>query len=302
MKTLCTTIILLFSLNVFAQQTIENWSHPFQTLFVDSTHVIGAQRDLKQFDFVNKYDLLEIHGRLTLIHFSGKIVELADTTIKMNDLAKAYQKSEYFERPVISDPVLFVNQSINKKLRPNKNPIIKICGIPELQIVYPIYIEGELYANDLQNYVHLIWESSELYETYIVRFQNIFDENILKSHDVSLVRFQNILIKNILTIKTDSNSLILPREKLPKDALSIVEISTEDKKYSTGYFAIRFKKYGRITAKRKLIEALTEQWLGNKYVADIYFNEAINLSENDPRFLKLYNEFLNLTSISTAEE
>ncbi len=283
MKTLCTTIILLFSLNVFAQQTIENWSHPFQTLFVDSTHVIGAQRDLKQFDFVNKYDLLEIHGRLTLIHFSGKIVELADTTIKMNDLAKAYQKSEYFERPVISDPVLFVNQSINKKLRPNKNPIIKICGIPELQIVYPIYIEGELYANDLQNYVHLIWESSELYETYIVRFQNIFDENIL-------------------TIKTDSNSLILPREKLPKDALSIVEISTEDKKYSTGYFAIRFKKYGRITAKRKLIEALTEQWLGNKYVADIYFNEAINLSENDPRFLKLYNEFLNLTSISTAEE
>ncbi|WP_462253842.1 hypothetical protein [Ekhidna sp.] len=285
MKTLYTTIILVFSLNAFAQQSIENWSHPFQTLFVDSSNVIGTQRDLKQFDFVSKYDLLQIHGRLTLIHFSGKIIELADTTIKINDLAKAYQKDEYFERPVISDPELFVNQSINKKLRANKYPVIRICGIPELQIVYPIYSEGELYANDMKDYVHLIWESSEDFESYIVRFQNIFDENIL-------------------TIKTDSNSLILPREKLPKDELAIVEISTEDKKYSTGYFAIRFKKFQQKTAKRKLIEALTEQWLGNKSVSDIYFKEAINLSNNDPRFLKLYKEFqmLNPTSISTVEE
>lgn len=273
MKKLHASIILLLSLNCFSQkQHIENWSHPFQVLFVDSTNLIGAQRELNQFDFIRKYDLVEIHDRLTLLHFTGKIIELADTTIIVSQFSKSYFKEGYWDRPIISDTSLFINKSIDYRSRLKKGSGVVYCGVPELKIVYPQFANGELWPSETEN-VHLIWEAKEDSESYIVRFQNIFDENIL-------------------TVKVDSTQIILPREKLPKDELAIVEISTEDKKYSTGYFALKFKEAEKKSAIRKLIDALTEQWIGNKYVSNIYFKEALEQSSNDPRFLNLYQKFL----------
>lgn len=279
-------ITSLFSKPIFAQQEIENWSHPFQVLFVDSATYVGTGKPLRPFDFIGKYDLINNYGKLVLLHYSGAIEETEAATINIRQLDKPMQTDKYVERPLVSDPKKFINKSINPNYR--LDPLIApaISGTQDFEIVYPDAFEsGVIYADSLSDHLHLIWKTAHRTDSFHIVFVNAFDEEIF-------------------TLKSKASEIKIPRSMIEKSKFPVFEIRTADGQHGTGYRKVRFQNLPKRSAYDRLVAALREQWSGSIYLSHVYFKEAVIASNQDSRFIDLYRRFLdrNPTLELTLEE
>jgi hypothetical protein len=247
-KIILTYCLLAFSLTSFSQQEIENWSHPFQVLFVDSTNLIGENRQIRQFDFLSKYDLLEVKGNITLVHFTGKIVELNNLKLKVKDLAEIHHKEGYFERPIISDHSKFRNRS---KVY-NKNQEVQVgchdCG-GTIQILYPMDNENDRrFLISMDSVITFVWEYSKG----------------LKQEEYFQVRISNIFDETILLVKTRKNNLQLLQERFSnKFDMYVIRVSVfPQEENSSGDYGILLKdaRKGSLEKNKEILIALSEDW------------------------------------------
>jgi hypothetical protein len=276
-KALFTCCLLVFSLPSFSQQEIENLSHPYQVLFVDSAYYIGKQEKVNQFDFLDKYELIRNRGKLILIHYSGEVVEISEGIVNLNDYSKERNHKNYIERPLISDPSNFINIS---NIQQSTGGYL-ICNPSPIFITYPDLIRydtPELFAHEI---LHLVWKSNEgRGAKYIVFYKNIFDEIIFSD-----------------TVETASIST--PVEKLiTNEGLLIVRVvDASNYDISSGDIGFRVKtetKKGQdnLSKYSVLLDALHFASSQEPETAQQLFLISIINSNQDPLFIQLYEDFL----------
>lgn len=277
MKLLFSSFLLLISVIIHGQDEISNNTYPFQVLFVDSATLIGKDEPIKQYDFVGKYELVQNYGELVLIHYSGEIHKTSQSTLRIREICKKYSSKPWngIQRPEISrtvDSQLTTLDSIPFRSRLNSEGAAFICGTPHIQILYPEIIDAYASIPAFKDSINLVWKSEEYIDEFLVRLVNIFDEEIF-------------------LVKTTSNQITIPRNKLDSTELTLFEVRSVNEEFTSGVFALHFLEKNKDDSYNKLLGALQLQW-DQPFVAKEYFIESIRLSENDPRFIKLYQDFL----------
>ena len=277
MKKIFILLLLFFHLSVSSQEIIENWSHPFQVLFVDSATYIGIDEPVIQFDFISKYDLLDIAGDIVLVHYTGRVTEMKDIKLNVRELASIHHKDEPFERPTFSDPSSYINKSKNEIKYSFQN-----CVESYINLIYPQQDNyGTAHVNKSED-LFFSWELAELFEQDNTTFtiKNIFDEIILERR-----------------LNTNSIEIAYEDVSLEED-IFIVKISVQSKygmEVSDEYGVYLDESLSKVDRKKKfndILKALSADWNTNDKVANVFYQKAIQSSSNDPRFIKLYHDFL----------
>jgi hypothetical protein len=281
-KIILTYCLLAFSLTSFSQQEIENWSHPFQVLFVDSTNLIGENKQISQFDFLSKYDLLEVKGNITLVHFTGKIVELNNLKLKVKDLAEIHHKEGYFERPIISDPTKFKNESTNYRMRLDPLGPVRICYPQQLRVVYPTKEQDQLEYH--------LFKGEELFIVWECDIK-------LNKNQYFQVKLVDIFDRLLFIEKTLGKSILIPSNKIVTETdLLVLEVSIQPEEDQTtgqqGIYLHERRERKNMDYYSGIFASLTEDWTRSKTVADFFYQKAIENSNQDPRFIQLYEDFL----------
>jgi hypothetical protein len=272
-------VLLCSSLLSFSQQEITNESHPFQVLFVDSASYIGKDERLKQFDFLDKYDLIRNRSEVVLLHYSGKVSETKERILNFRELSEKEEFQGYIERPLISDPKLINNKSVGRKV--SATGVIYCNPRQNISITYPSFDRfetPELFGSET---LYMCWKSHESKGSlYIVSYKNIFDE--------------------VIFIDTVSNSCIsTPVDKLiTNEGLLIVNVvDANNNDISSGDWGFRVnsdlnRKQPNLSMYSILLDALRVSYTDQPEAAQQLFLFSISNSNQDPRFIKLYEDFL----------
>ncbi|MFK7953264.1 MAG: hypothetical protein AB8B73_10500 [Ekhidna sp.] len=267
--------LLCSSLFSFSQREITNKSHPFQVLFADSAVYIEKEETVKQFDFLSINDSLKVKGEIVLIHFTGKISVLSDLKFSVEDLGKIRYKEGYFERPVISNMKVFINKSISEK---PKNQMVS----QSLILLYPEPNNDEIFKHQYLEPLFLAWKILSYYESAETKItiKTIFDE---------------ILIERI----TNETSIEISLDELEVREIPLIVrihvLTNFDQEYYNEIAVFLEQGNQLVTSKNEytdILKALSKDWSQNKIVANIFYKKAIEESNQDPRFIKLYEDFL----------
>lgn len=288
MRLIIFLFLLCLSFLTFSQKEISNETHPFQVLFVDSANYIGKTESVKQFDFLEKYDLIRNSGGLVLLHYSGEIL---DTKEKIIDVREKSDKEvrRFTERPLISDPskVIYNNKSI---YRINSAGRYSYCTVDYWSILYPfnawVYNDRKRSKNFYINWSYD--EESVVDHQYIVKIKNIYDEILFEQ-------------------KTNNNSINVDLTKFDfEEGLMIYSVTTKAKNEETGLYikdfsgdiGVRFfddifdSGDYLLTNYHFIIDALIADQKEMFDLSNSLYSMAIEESNQDPRFIQLYEDFL----------
>lgn len=283
-----TFIFLLFSsLLSFSQKPVSTKELPYQVLFVEDATVFG--REVKQFDYLTNNDLLIVGGSVTLFHYSYKMFELDSGSYWMNDLVKGKPRKFNFR------PVLDPKGKYKKPISPAPVPLGARYCLPHgpIELLVPRYLYvAKYYWTDT---VDLCWV-----------FRN---ENLYNQKNVFEIQFSNIFDEIVQTIFTNEFSYSFKLDTLdpdPSDEINfekgfiIVSITdTVNSDILSGDFCLKAFDFGDILLITEgdenytgIREAIYYDHINNDRRAQILYKYQIKQSNQDPRFIKLYDDFL----------
>lgn len=282
MKLLFKTLLIVFVTKLFAQEQITNFSHPFQVLFVDSAFYLGDERSVNQFDFIEKYDLIRNKGTLVLVHSSGKILELKEKVINVREIYRTLETDKHQNRPLISNPQKGNNKHHNRESL-SATDEAHICLQKNIELRYPLSISRS--KNDFivnSKNLYLAWEYLGITtktHSYHIRFSNIFDEVIYET-------------------TTENPYFVIPVDSVNnRENLVVFSVKRVDDDFQPDYFGIRIGQKVEKNKYELIVHALELQWKDLSGLANELFIESIKESNNDPRFILLYNEFLKQSQV-----
>ena len=269
-------------------------SHPFQVLFVDSAINLKTTETLQQFDFLGKDDSIEVSGNLTLVHYSGRIQELRAGTVKISELNDADLAIGEQSRPMLDPAFRYSSAFVDGQVR----------GSPTFKWLYPGRKSRELELYKTENLV-FAWEVSE----YLIK-------RIAPQRQVYIFTIKNIFDEILFKCETTHSSISIPGHKAEtKENLIIISVTLkgENEEIFSGDYGVRIVENPPLrpnvlmhytkTKYREIIEALEIDNRGISRIAGSLYQKAIESSNHDPRFEKLYENFLerNPTLKSTSE-
>lgn len=274
--------LLSLSLLSFSQRGITNKSHPFQVLFVKDVTAFG--KEVKQYDYISNSFLLNVIGGITLFHYSGKVIELSTGRYWTDDLIT--KKSNHS----ISRPLINPMDSTRSDVA-SRAPFCRL-PIPIIDLVIPNEEKIDFYWNEE---IELGWllteeENYKLYKSFIVEFSNIYGE-VLKTVEVN---------GNLFSFKADTIGLSAKDTVSFGVGLLLVSIKANNSEdFETGEFGVRFHN---LDSKLQiehidenyngLLDAIYYDYINENRRSNFLYREQVRNSNQDPRFIKLYEDFL----------
>lgn len=254
-------ILLCLSLLSFSQRGITNKSHPFQVLFVEDATIEG--RSLKQFDFLRKQDVLLTKGEIVLVHYSSRVYELLDTIVSLKSLDPKI-KNYWTSRPILD---------IRAQ---DSRGACKDCIIS--RIIFP----------PKHNYIHNSVDSLRLLW--------------LKNHDSDNMEYRidvvDIFDKPLFHLYTQEDYCVIPPEKIQtKEGLVIIKINGVN---DTGV-KIEENYNSKFRLEYQTLFTAIGISFSDEKIANQLFLKAINQSNQDPRFIQFYEDFLERNPQFKAE-
>lgn len=284
-----TVLSLLCSLLLsFSQDKITHSSHPFQILFVDNATYIGKQEPIKQFDFLSAYDLIRNNGELVLLHYSGQLLETEEKLLNVNELSNSLDVYRHSVRPLISNSAKTIERSNYIKIGPNDTSTSSGHNLYEL--IYPFYVELHN-ARRRPKTLHIKWKYFyELPEEhhFLLQIKNGNNEVLLKeqtSTNSVKIDLANIDFEDLILISIDQQHQDL-------------EIS-QNLPATSSEFSIHFivsditSKHYVTTEYHLIVDALIADQKKMVELSNSLYSMAIEDSNQDPRFIQLYEDFLD---------
>lgn len=267
----------------FSQKAVSSKSYPYQVLFAEDVSIFG--KEVKQYDYLSNDDLLLVEGNITLFHYSGKVFELSSGSYWTSDLVKKKPKRSF--RPMLDPNGAY---AINPKKLSGRgcNPGYD----DQIQLVIPDNIYELTRIRDQK--IELCWalgknlEHSNNY-VYEIKFMNIYD-HVLKTVNTK-DNFYDLLPDDLDTIKNDGINL--------DDGLLIFSISVKDHPdLDTEDVGIRLLEADEMAKSNEtnyyygMLEAVFNEYFDENRKAQAFYQYQVRKSNQDPRFIQLYEKFL----------
>jgi hypothetical protein len=275
-------VLLCLSLLSFSQKGVSTKKFPYQVLFSDHASVFG--KEVKQYDYLTNEDLLEVEGSITLFYYTGKLFELTSGSYWTSDLVKKKPRKSP-ARPILN-PEGKYKYVISQISRPTCRPYYGIeVIVPEdtYEMVYGRNQKVEFYWS--------IIEESKIDSTGIfeINFSNIYDDII--SIENTKDYFYAFIPDELDSNKTDNINL--------DDGLLIFSISLKDQpEFNSGDFGIKLLDQEVVKSQEVnseyegLRNAIYYDYLNQNRKAKALYQYQIKQSNQDPRFIQLYENFL----------
>lgn len=275
MRLLIFSILIFNQIQSLAQINVSNEIHPFQVLFVDSATYLDKPREVEQFDFINKYDLIDNKGRLVLVHYSGLILEFESGTLSLREISNKHVLRRYCKRPILSDPSNYEDRSTNRGQHLAKESVSHLCiaSYFEAYLSFPFQKEanGMTLSEDVKE-LAFEFETLTRGREFSIYVKNIFDETI------EVIDVKDPLIIVSVPPNLEDNTLLF---------------QVESKGEYTLPYAVKFDDKLEKSKYDYLLEAFDHYWNGNIKLAQYLSGIAVSKSGNDDRFIEVNQLFLN---------
>ncbi len=294
-------IILCFCFNCYSQQTVDNKSHPFQVLFVDSSFYLGEETSIDQFDFIGNYDLIRNYGELVLLHYSGIVLEFKHGIVDINlESSRLKKDTRFYVRPLLIHSQKY--QLSAEYLKTSNIYANANCLMKSLEILYPFY-ENDVLPRRRSNSLPIYWrylDEASTDDRFGFQVRNIYDEVLIQKERVETGINLDLTHLNL----SDGLMICSINHQVMDHEIGLYVDKTEDR------FHVIFKedqtssKHYLLTKYFLIVDAIMAEVKEMYILADQLYTMAIEDSDNDPRFLKLYEQFLkrHATSKSTVAE
>lgn len=285
---LITIIILCVCFNCFSQQTIDNKSYPFQVLFVDSSFYLGEETSISQFDFVSNFDLIRNYGELVLLHYSGVVLEFNNGIVDINQESSRLKKeARFYVRPLL---IVSQKYQLSAEYLKNADMYTKAnCVMNTLEILYPFY-ENDVLPRRRSNSFPIYWrylDEVSKDDRFGFQVRNIYDEILIRKERVETGINIDLTHLNL----SDGLMICSIKQQVMDHKIGRYVDKAEDR------FHVIFKedqtssKHYLLTKYFLIVDAIRAEEKNLENLAKQLYTMALSDSNNDPRFLKLYNEF-----------
>jgi hypothetical protein len=279
------TFIFLFSSTLlsFSQKGMRKEKFPFQVLFAEDAFING--KEVEQFQYLSENSVLDVMGQITLFHHSGKMFELEAGSYRVKHFV-VYESGKHYSRPVLEP---------NGKYRKPKSP--RTAGVTdrffqEIEIIVPNNIDNRTKWTEPVKLVWILKDYDDYLkpQTFEITFSNIYDEML------RVVETPNFYLEFL------PDTLDINKNRKPQISEGLLIISIKKKgaeSYSSSEFGIKLIDQGEDTGTTRkdsnyfiLRVALYYDYIKKNLWADAYYQNAIIMSKEDTRIVKLYEDFL----------